>query len=267
MNIIDQKRSKLEQSKMANHVNNSESDEVLGMKRQLATLDLMLESSIVDNNCNASCVMNHNEIFNEVHTLIVAGFETLSSSISLILFCLANYPQVQNKVIEELDEIFGDSNRDVNPEDFSRMKYLECVMKETMRLFTPLPMIGRNLSEDLDICGYKVPAGTEIVLLLNLIHRDPSVYEDPDTFNPDRFLAENSLNRDPYAFIPFSAGPRNCIGHKFSMMELKVTLSKVLRRFTMKSPVDLATVERQLIHETSLKSNIGFPIQFEPRNR
>ena len=87
---------------------------------------------------------------------------------------------------------------------------------------------------------YTLPSGVTVAMLIYGMHRNPQVYEDPDQFKPERFLPENSAGRHPYAFIPFSAGPRNCIGQKYGMLEIKVVLSTLMRhfRFTCPQPAD-----------------------------
>lgn len=111
-----------------------------------------------------------------------------------------------------METIFGDSDRSATIKDLNEMKYLERVVKETMRLFPPVPIIGRITSEDVEIGGYQIPKDCFISIEIYKIMRDPKHFPNPMKFDPDRFLKENTNTRHPYAYIPFSAGPRNCIG-------------------------------------------------------
>ena len=119
---------------------------------------------------------------------------------------------IQDKVYEELRDCFGDSDRPCTMEDMSQMKYMECCIKEAMRLHPSVTNIRRNIKEEVSIGGYKIPAGTTIGISIFALNHNPDLYPEPDTFKPERFQADQSAGRHPYAFIPFSAGPRNCIG-------------------------------------------------------
>nr|CAD7199914.1 unnamed protein product [Timema douglasi] len=133
---------------------------------------------------------------------------------SLFLTCLClrdttQYPLAPDKVLQELDEIFGDSDRPATFNDTLNMKYLERVILETLRMFPPVPMIGRLIKEEIKLpSGYILPAETTVVIAQLQLHRRPEIYPDPEEFNPDNFLPENMNNRHYYAYIPFSAGPR-----------------------------------------------------------
>ncbi|KAF4517605.1 hypothetical protein B566_EDAN002836 [Ephemera danica] len=121
---------------------------------------------------------------------------------------LSTNPEIQDHCLTELEEIFGTSDRDPTMTDLANMKYIERVIKETMRLRPPAWFIGRQLTKSLKF-GKK--------------------------FDPDRFLPENCVARHPYAYIPFSAGPRNCIGQRFAMLEMKEVISTLLRHFKLES--------------------------------
>lgn len=136
------------------------------------------------------------------------------------------------KALEEQKEIFqDDSKRALTHQDLQNMKYLEMVAKETMRLYPSVPIIIRKFKEDKHYNGTNIPTGLNIIILLYKIMRDPNYFPDPDKFDPERFSSLNEVGRPPFSYIPFSGGPRNCIGQKFAMLEIKATISKLLRNY------------------------------------
>lgn len=133
-----------------------------------------------------------------------------------------------------------------------------------MRIFPPVPTLGRILSEDVQLDEYLIPKGTAITIQVYYLHRDPRFFPEPEKFDPDRFLPENSQGRNPYTYIPFSAGSRNCIGQKFAMYEVKSVLSSIVRNFKLKS-VDKRE-DLFLMRELILKSFDGMNMKLERRN-
>lgn len=129
------------------------------------------------------------------------------------LHLLANYPKCQRKLQEELDLVFSDDpTRDVTTADMAEMKYLECCIKEVLRLYPSAPLIMRRIDSDIELDNGKIiPKGVTVIISVYYAHRHPDYYEDPNTFKPERFSVENTARRHPYSYIPFSAGPRNCI--------------------------------------------------------
>jgi cytochrome P450 len=118
-------------------------------------------------------------------------------------------------VWNELNEVFGNSNRPCTLEDTSKLKYLEACIKESLRLYPSVPVIERTISEDVEVDGYQIPAGASISILFYALHRNEEFFPDALKFKPERFMQqqeEGSIQKHPYAFVPFSAGSRNCIG-------------------------------------------------------
>ncbi|KAI2474361.1 hypothetical protein C4B38_000445, partial [Diabrotica virgifera virgifera] len=114
------------------------------------------------------------------------------------------------KVFEELIDILGPDRR-VFPDDLPQMKYLERVVKETLRLFPAVPLLARTLQDDIDAGDMVFPSGSSVLVGTVFVHRNPVHWPDPLKFDPDRFLPENAAKRHPCTYIPFSYGPRNCI--------------------------------------------------------
>ncbi|GFT86251.1 cytochrome P450 4V2 [Nephila pilipes] len=204
------------------------------------------------------------DVIEELITFIISGHDTTSAAITWTLYMLGLYPDIQRKVHEELDWIFGeDVKRPATEDDLKDMKYLECVIKETLRLYPPVPLFGRQMIEDTNICDTKIPKGTTCMVFTHVLHRDEEVFPNPEKFDPDRFLPENSLNRNPYAYIPFSAGPRNCIGQKLSMMEQMIITSTILRNYTIES----LDQRDQLLPELTFVISSSKPIRIRIRPR
>ncbi|KAM9856665.1 cytochrome P450 4V8 [Aulostomus maculatus] len=206
----------------------SESDQ--GPRKRRAFLDMLLKTTDDEGNH-----MSHREIQEEVDTFMFRGHDTTAASMNWALHLLGSHPEVHSKVQQELQEVFGASDRPVNMDDLKKLKYLECVIKEALRLFPSVPFFARSLCEDCHINGFKVPKGANAIIITYSLHRDLRYFPEPEEFRPERFLPENSVGRPPYAYIPFSAGLRNCIGQRFALMEEKVVLSSILRNFSVEA--------------------------------
>lgn len=182
--------------------------EDVGEKKRHAFLDMLLESA--QNGANLS----DTEIKEQVDTIMFEGHDTTAAASSFFLCMMGIHQDVQKKVHEELDAIFGNSNRAVTFEDTLEMKYLERCLMETMRLYPPVPIIARELKRDMKLSSMNlvVPKGATLIVPTYRLHRLERLYENPEVFNPDNFLPERQANRHYYAFIPFSAGPRSCVG-------------------------------------------------------
>lgn len=227
--------------------------------KRKAFLDLLL--SVTDEEGNK---LSHEDIREEVDTFMFEGHDTTAAAINWSLYLLGSNPEVQRKVDKELDDVFGRSHRPVTLEDLKKLKYLDCVIKETLRVFPSVPLFARSLSEDCEVAGYKIAKGTEAVIIPYALHRDPRYFPDPEEFQPERFFPENSQGRHPYAYVPFSAGPRNCIGQKFAVMEEKTILACILREFWIES--NQKREELGLAGDLILRPNNGIWIKLKKRH-
>ncbi|XP_045764148.1 cytochrome P450 4g15 [Maniola jurtina] len=236
-------------------------DEDVGQKKRLAFLELLLESA------QGGVVISDEEIKEQVDTIMFEGHDTTAAGSSFFLSLMGIHQDIQDRVVEELDHIFGDSDRPATFQDTLEMKYLERCLMETLRMFPPVPIIARHLKQEITLPsnGLKVPAGTTIVIGTFKLHRSKDVYPNPEKFDPDNFLPERSANRHYYAFVPFSAGPRSCVGRKYAMLKLKILLSTILRNFRVYS--DLKESDFQLQADIILKRAEGFKVRLEPRKR
>ncbi|XP_053391660.1 cytochrome P450 4B1-like [Mercenaria mercenaria] len=168
------------------------------------------------------------EIRAEVDTFLFAGHDTTSSAISWAIYTLGQYPEIQEQIYGEVMQVVGTKN--VEPDHLSKLKYMLFFIKEVMRMYSIVPVIGRSLKEPLTIDGVTLPAGALIEINIHTMNHNPAVWSDHEDFRPDRF-SESEPERDPFSFIPFSAGTRNCIGQNFALNELKVVLSRLVQAF------------------------------------
>ncbi|TKR87449.1 hypothetical protein L596_011846 [Steinernema carpocapsae] len=143
------------------------------------------------------------------------------------------------------------------------MHYLEQCMKETIRIYPTVPIIGRQITEETQIGDYTIPKGLTVMVAPFAAQRDVRYFPNPDIFDPDNFTLDKVGKRSPYSFLPFSAGPRNCIGQKFAMTEQKIILAKLFRKFRVIST--LSELENRGLPELVLKPSKGFPVRIEPR--
>ncbi|CAF4000329.1 unnamed protein product [Rotaria sp. Silwood2] len=202
------------------------------------------------------------DIQEEVDTFMFEGHDTTAAAINFTCFMIALHPEVQQKLHDEIDRVFGNNHdRPCTMDDLNELDYLECVIKETLRLFPSVPFIAREVQDDFMYNGYKVLKGSTAVIFIYYIHRDPKHFSDPDRFDPDRFLPENSHDRSSFAFVPFSAGSRNCIGQRFAMLEEKSMLSWILRRYKLKT--SQTRDDLHLSFEIILRSEHGAFVQLE----
>ena len=161
-----------------------------------------------------------------------AGHDTTATTLTYALWALGNHPDMQAKVRAETDAI-GD--QELTPDDVPRLRYTVQVLHEALRLCPPGPSIPRLITQDLEVDGYLVKAGTLCAIGVYAMHRDPALWDRPLEFDPDRFSPENTTGRDRWQYIPFSAGPRTCIGDHFAMLEATLALATIIRRTEIRS--------------------------------
>ncbi|XP_049532441.1 cytochrome P450 4d2-like [Anopheles darlingi] len=226
--VIQRRRKQLLSSKQTGGtVSFDMNEENLYSKRKETFLDLLLSVTIDGQ------PLSDLDIREEVDTFMFEGHDTTTSGISFTLYQLAKHPDIQERLFQEIIDTLGPDYRTV-PLTYSTLqnfKYLDMVVKESLRLLPPVSIIGRRLVEDLELNGVTVPAGTDITIQIYVIHRNPEVFPDPERFDPERFADESTQRRGPYDYIPFSIGSRNCIGQRFALMEMKITLVRLLANY------------------------------------
>lgn len=236
----------------------SESDSNSRNKKYNTFLDVLLNATYEDGK-----KLSEGDINEEVNTFLFEGHDTTAAAINWALHLLGSHPDVLKKAQEELDDVFGSTDRPPTMEDLKKLQYLQCVIKESLRLFPSVPIFGRTLLEDCYIGGFKIPKGVNAMIIPYALHRDPRYFPDPEEFRPERFMPENSDKKNAYAYIPFSGGPRNCIGQKFALIEEKVLLSSILRRFQLEAKQSCNDLH--LVGELILRPRDGIWIELHHR--
>ncbi|EAT40473.2 AAEL007795-PA [Aedes aegypti] len=254
-NVIVSRRNQL----MSKTDSGGVSDE-FGAKKKDAFLDMLLRTSI-----NGKPLTNL-EIREEVDTFMFEGHDTTTSAVVFTLFNLAKHPEIQQKVYDEIVSVIGkDPKEKIELSHLHDLSYTEMAIKETLRLFPSVPLIGRRCVEEITIEGKTIPAGANIIVGIYFMGRDTKYFENPSQFIPERFEGEFSVEKfNPYKYIPFSAGPRNCIGQKFALNEMKSVISKLLRHYEFILPPD-SVEEPPLASELILKPHQGVPLQIRHR--
>ncbi|XP_050664767.1 cytochrome P450 4C1-like [Leptidea sinapis] len=221
-NIISERKKQRDES--VQEIKCVENQNYLGdAKRKLALLDLLLDAE-------SKGEIDIEGIREEVNTFTLEGYDTTSAALMFGLNLIADHEEVQDRLYEECKGIFGDSMRTADPSELAQMKYLEAVVKEILRLYPSVPFIGRTIDEDFMLDDLRVPKGTEVVVHIFDMHHREDLFPEPYKFQPERFLSGEKTN---FSYVPFSAGPRNCIGQRFAMQTVKYLISDVIRHFKL----------------------------------
>ena len=176
--------------------------------------------------------LSDDEVVAQSFIFLLAGYETSSNTLSFTVYHLACNPDVQDKLrLEIADALEANGGEKALYEIAQSIEYLDCVIKESQRLCPPLPHLNRECQKDFDLNGIHIPAGTEIVIPVYALHHDPEAWEDPEKFDPERFRGARKDAHHPFQFLPFGAGPRNCIGMRFALLEIKIALVKILMKY------------------------------------
>uniref|UniRef100_A0A8C6HNK6 Cytochrome P450, family 4, subfamily f, polypeptide 15 n=1 Tax=Mus spicilegus TaxID=10103 RepID=A0A8C6HNK6_MUSSI len=206
-------------------------DDVLKAKAKSKTLDfidVLLLSKDEDGK-----ELSDEDIRAEADTFMFEGHDTTASGLSWILYNLARHPEYQERCRQEVQELLRDrESTEIEWDDLAQLPFLTMCIKESLRLHPPVTVISRRCTQDIVLPdGRVIPKGVICIINIFATHHNPTVWPDPEVYDPFRFAPENIKDRSPLAFIPFSAGPRNCIGQTFAMNEMKVALALTLLRF------------------------------------
>ncbi len=176
--------------------------------------------------------LSDDDICDELVLFMLAGHDTTSTTLAYSLWALGHHPAIQGRVFEEVSAL-GD--RPLTPDDVPLLGHTVRVLHEALRLCPPAAVTGRLLKKDLAVDGYRLQAGTMALVSFYAMHRDPELWDDPLTFDPDRFLPERSQGRSRWQYLPFGGGPRSCIGDHFAMLEATLALVTIIRAARIES--------------------------------
>jgi cytochrome P450 len=205
---------------------------IIGARRRAAEdrgdlLSMLLQAQDADD----GTTMTDRQVRDEVMTLFMAGHETTAVALSWSWLLLAQHPEVDARLAEELDAALGDQAPAVG--DLPALRYTEMVVTEAMRLYPPAYGMGRQAVRPTTIAGHPVRPGTVVILPTWVVHRDPRWYEEPEAFHPERWREDRARRLPRFAYVPFGGGPRQCIGNAFAMMEAVLILAAIAQRFRL----------------------------------
>ncbi|CAH1398401.1 unnamed protein product [Nezara viridula] len=211
-----------------NEKNNHPSSRENGENKNIAFLELLVRIKETKN----PAFKSEQDIKDEVVTFMFEGHDTSSMALVYTFWLLGLHSEIQEALFQEVSQTLV--GKIPSMEDYHKMDLLNRVLKESLRLYSPVPLVSRMITEEIVLpgSGYRLPAGTQVVVSMYSLHRRADLFPEPEKFNPDRFLEPI---KHPFAYVPFAAGPRNCIGQKFVMLELKVIVSLVVLNFEIHS--------------------------------
>jgi len=187
--------------------------------------------------------LGNQELRDEMRGFILAGHETTSTWIYWCSYILCKYPDVQQKVYEDIVTHAPSSSTVITLQMTNQMSYLGAFMKEILRLYPPVGMTLRDSTQEEIFNGIKIPAGTRIAIPIYLIHRDAKYWSRPEDFIPERWLKDESPANNKHAFLPFSTGPRNCVGYQFATIEAQLIMAPLIRTFKFELAPSLRDTE------------------------
>jgi len=171
------------------------------------------------------------QLRDEMMTMLLAGHDTTALTLTYTWFLLSEHPEVEAQVHEELDEVVGDERPGMD--HVRELDYLEWVIQEAMRLYPPVYTMFREPTEDVELSGYPMEAGTTLMIPQWGVHRSERFYDDPETFDPERWKPERANERPRFAYFPFGGGPRHCIGKHLAMLEAQLIIATTAQQYEL----------------------------------
>lgn len=205
--------------------------------------------------------LTDSQVRDQAITIFLAGYETTALALAWTWYLLAQHPEVEARLQDELDAVLG--GRPPTFADLPRLPYTERVLNESLRIYPPNWRIERWAVRDCEVGDYFVPAGSHVVLSQYVMHRDPRYFPDPFRFDPDRWAPEARAARPQYSFFPFGAGPHRCLGEMFAIMESVLLLATLAQRWRMRLARAAPRVEMQALH--ILRPRRGIHVRLERR--
>lgn len=206
------------------------------------------------------------EIVAQAAVLLEGGYGTSSTSLAFLAYNLATHPDIQRKLQMEIDEAFP-NKEPLTYDTLMKMEYLDMVINESLRMYPPFGRMDRVCKKTIELKGIIIPKDTVILIPIYALHHDPKHWPEPEEFRPERFSKENKDSVNPFAYLPFGAGPRNCIGFRFAQATLKAAITRILQRFSFvpcketKIPLELGTgfllqTKQPIVLSVAPRSNI-----------
>lgn len=204
--------------------------------------------------------MSNEQLVDNVLTFLSAGHETTAQALTWTLYLVARAPEWEARIVEEVGQVAGQAP--ITAAHIDRLQVVSRVLKESMRLYPPVPVLSRIANGDMEIGGRRLAAGTLVVMPIYAIHRHRRLWDDPDRFDPDRFAPEHEARYSRYQFMPFGAGPRICVGASFALIEATAMLATLVRAARFGVP---AGHEPTPISRVTLRPKGGMPLRVWPR--
>jgi len=204
--------------------------------------------------------MSDQQLRDEAITFLLAGHETTALTLSWTWYLLSQNPEIEKRLHQEIDQVLAGSlpeNRDL-----AQLTYTERVIKESMRIYPPSWAVARTLMKDIEVGGYHVPSGANVVMSQWVMHRDERFFRDPEKFDPDRWSPERAREVPKYSYFPFGAGPHGCVGQTFAMMEAILLLATIAQKFRVCIPSDHQVLPMPIV---TLRPNCGMPAVLQRR--
>jgi len=176
--------------------------------------------------------MTSTQLRNETLTLLLSGHETTASALAWTLFLLSTHPEIERRLRSEVAAVIGDA-REPSLEDISHLEYTGMVLNEALRLYPPIWVLERRAIAGDVIGGYHIPAGSTVVVSPFILHRHEAFWPDPGSFDPERFAAPQAAGRPAHAYLPFGAGPHQCVGAHFAALEARIILVMLVQRYRL----------------------------------
>ncbi|KAJ6647417.1 Cytochrome P450 3A14 [Pseudolycoriella hygida] len=195
--------------------------------------ELEVEKKVLNVKSSGTKKLSDDEIIAQAVTFLMAGYETTATTLTYATYELALNPRVQQELYDEVNSSVNSNGR-IEYDVLSHLPYLDAVISETLRHHSPAVKITRLAAQQYKVgnTGITVYPGQQVDIPVYAIHHDKKYYDDPFEFKPERFMPENRHNLVPYTYLPFGGGPRNCIGMRFSLLESKMVLAQLVRRYT-----------------------------------
>lgn len=220
-------------------------------------LSMLIQAQAAD----TTGLLTDHQIRNEVSNLFAAGYEVTAHTLAFTLYLISQFPEVEARLLAEIERVLG--RRSIAVSDLEQMPYLEQVLKESMRLLPVTTVLSRQAVEPVVLNGFTLPKNSLVLVAPWTLHRRADYFPEPLRFDPERFSPDRRDAIPKYAYLPFSGGPRSCIGSAFAMMQMRITLATILQRYRL-TPVEGYQFEPYFSFNTRPKH--GLVMTLQPRH-